>query len=58
MSAKVLIIVGLDKTVEIDDIRELVRYLKDVIIYNEDNSYTEYVRKRHCLYLDYGRRHT
>ena len=32
-----------DKTVEIEDISELVGYLNDVVIYNQDNSYTEYV---------------
>lgn len=31
-----------DKTLEIENIPELVEYLKDVIIYNLDNSYTEY----------------
>lgn len=31
-----------DKTVEIEDIEELVGYLNEVVIYNEDNSYTEY----------------
>ena len=31
-----------DKTLEIDDIDELVGYLKDVVIYEVDNSYTEY----------------
>ncbi len=31
-----------DKTIEIEDIPEFVEYLKDVVIYNEDNSYTEY----------------
>lgn len=31
-----------DKTVEIEDIPELVGYLNDVVIYNQDNSYTEY----------------
>lgn len=30
------------KTVEIEDIPELVEYLNDVVIYNQDNSYTEY----------------
>lgn len=32
-----------DQTVQITDIAELVEYLKDVVIHNEDNSYTEYV---------------
>lgn len=32
-----------DKTVQIVDIKELVEYLKNVVIYSEDNSYTEYV---------------
>lgn len=32
-----------DKTIQITEIKELVEYLKDVVIYNEDNSYTEYV---------------
>lgn len=31
-----------DKTIEITEIAELVNLLKDVVIYNEDNSYTEY----------------
>ncbi len=31
-----------DKTVEIEDIPELVGYLKDVVIYHQDHSYTEY----------------
>lgn len=31
-----------DKTVEIENIPEFVNYLKDVVIYNEDNSYIEY----------------
>ena len=32
-----------DKTLEIPDIAELVSYLNNVVIYEEDNSYTEYV---------------
>ena len=31
-----------DTTVQIVDIEEFVAYLKDVVIYNQDNSYTEY----------------
>ncbi len=31
-----------DKTVQIVEIKELVEYLKDVVIYHEDNAYTEY----------------
>lgn len=31
-----------DKTVRIVEIKELVEYLKDIVIYNKDNSYTEY----------------
>ncbi len=31
-----------DKTVAIEDIPELVDYLSDVVIYGQDNSYTEY----------------
>lgn len=31
-----------DKTIQITEITELVNLLKDVVIYNEDNSYTEY----------------
>ena len=31
-----------DKTVQIIEKKELVEYLKDVVIYNEDNSYKEY----------------
>ncbi len=31
-----------DKTIQIDDIRELTDLLKDVVIYGEDHSYTEY----------------
>ncbi len=40
-SAKVLLSPP-DKTVEIKNIQELVSYLNDVVIYKEDNSYTEY----------------
>lgn len=31
-----------DKTIQITEIPELVSYLKEVVIYNEDNSYVEY----------------
>lgn len=31
-----------DKTIQIVEIKELVTYLKELVIYNEDNSYTEY----------------
>ena len=31
-----------DITIQIEDIEELTGYLKNVVIYNEDNSYTEY----------------
>lgn len=31
-----------DKTIQITEIKELVDLLKDVVIYHEDNSYTEY----------------
>lgn len=31
-----------DKTAEITEIKELVSYLNEVVIYNEDSSYTEY----------------
>ncbi len=31
-----------DQTIQIAEIEELVSYLKDVVIYREDNSYTEY----------------
>lgn len=31
-----------DKTVQITDTEELTEYLKDIVIHNEDNSYTEY----------------
>lgn len=31
-----------DTTVQIVEIEELVTYLKDIVIYNEDNSYGEY----------------
>ena len=31
-----------DTTIQIEDIEELTGYLKNVVIYNEDNSYTEY----------------
>lgn len=31
-----------DKTVAISEYKELVSYLNDVVIYSEDNSYTEY----------------
>lgn len=40
-SAKVLLTPP-GKTVEIRDIRELVHYLNNVVIYNKDNSYTGY----------------
>ena len=32
-----------DTTTQIEDIEELVRLLNEVVIYREDNSYTEYV---------------
>ena len=41
VSAKVLLSPP-GRTVEIEDIPELVVYLNDVVIYNQDNSYTEY----------------
>ncbi len=41
MSAKVLLSPP-GKTVEIEDIPELAAYLNDVVIYHQDNSYTEY----------------
>ena len=41
VSAKVLLTPP-DKTVEIEEIPELVDYLNDVVIYNQNNSYTEY----------------
>lgn len=31
-----------DKTIQIAEIKELVEYLQDVVIYQEDNSYTGY----------------
>lgn len=31
-----------DKTIQIAEMKELVDLLKDVVIYNEDNSYSEY----------------
>lgn len=31
-----------DTTVQITDIEEFAAYLKDIVIYHEDNSYTEY----------------
>lgn len=31
-----------DKTIQIENIEELARLLNEVVIYNEDNSYTEY----------------
>ncbi len=31
-----------DKTIKITEIKELVEYLNQVVIYKEDNSYTEY----------------
>lgn len=31
-----------DETVQITDVEELVSYLSEVTIYNEDNSYTDY----------------
>jgi hypothetical protein len=39
-SATVLLIPN--ETIKITDIEELTGYLRDVVIYNEDNSYTEY----------------
>ena len=41
VSAKVLLTPA-NKTIEIENIQELVEYLNDVVVYNEDNSYTEY----------------
>lgn len=41
VSARVLLAPP-DKTVEIKDLQELVTYLKDVTVYHEDHSYTEY----------------
>lgn len=41
VSAKVLLTPP-GKTIEIENIQELVEYLNDVVIYHEDNSYTEY----------------
>ena len=41
VSAKVLLTPP-DKTIEVENIQELVEYLNDVVVYNEDNSYTEY----------------
>jgi hypothetical protein len=40
-SATVLLIPP-NETIKITDIEELTGYLRDVVIYNEDNSYTEY----------------
>ena len=31
-----------DKTIQITDISELAEYLRDVVVYNKDNSYTKY----------------
>lgn len=31
-----------DKTIQVTEIEELVAYLNEIVIYNEDNSYTEY----------------
>lgn len=31
-----------DKTIQITEFKELVAYLNEVVIYNEDNSYSEY----------------
>lgn len=31
-----------DKTIQVTEIKKLVAYLNEVVIYNEDNSYTEY----------------
>ena len=56
-SAKVLLTPP-DKTIEIENIQELVEYLNDVVVYNEDNSYTEYAGQGVVFYLDYGRRYT
>lgn len=32
-----------DKTIQITQMKELVAYLKEIVIYKEDSSYTEYV---------------
>jgi hypothetical protein len=40
-SATVLLIPP-NETIQITDIEELTEYLRNVVIYNEDNSYTEY----------------
>jgi hypothetical protein len=40
-SATVLLIPP-NETIKITDIEEMTGYLRDVVIYNEDNSYTEY----------------
>ena len=41
-----------DKTIQITEVTELVNLLKDVVIYNEDNSYTSmYWRKKKLFQL-------
>lgn len=50
VSARVLLTPP-DKTIEIDDIPELADYLRDVVIYRRDNSYTEYAGQGVCFTL-------
>jgi len=42
VSSAIVHLIPPDKTVQIEDIPELTDLLKEVVIYNEDNSYTEY----------------
>lgn len=41
-----------DTTIQITDIKELVSYLNEVVIYGEDNSYTEYAGQAVVFTLD------
>ena len=43
-----------DKTLAIDNVDELVGYLRDVIIYEEDDSYNEYVGQGAAFTLDFA----
>jgi hypothetical protein len=47
-----------NETIKITDIEELTGYLRDVVIYNEDNSYTEYSGQGVIFYARYDGRNT
>lgn len=42
ISSATIHLVPPDKTIQVEDINEVVELLRDVVIYNKDNSYTEY----------------